>query len=60
MAATLLLADDSLLFREEIARVLVDHGFEVGQAADAEELLAMVEAAEPQVVITDIRMPPTN
>jgi len=60
-ATRVLLADDSILFREGIARVLSDHGFEVaGQAADAEELLAMVEAAEPQVVITDIRMPPTN
>jgi DNA-binding NarL/FixJ family response regulator/class 3 adenylate cyclase len=56
-----LLADDSVLFREGVARVLSDHGFEVvGQAGDADELLALVDATRPQVVVTDIRMPPTH
>lgn len=56
-----LLADDSVLFREGVARLLSDHGFEVvGQAGDADELLALVDAAQPQVVVTDIRMPPTH
>ncbi len=55
------LADDSVLFREGVARVLSDHGFEVaGQAGDAEELLALVDATEPEVVVTDIRMPPSH
>jgi DNA-binding NarL/FixJ family response regulator len=55
------LADDSVLFREGIARVLADNGFAVaGQAADADELDALVEQETPDVVVTDIRMPPTN
>ncbi|MCI0635189.1 MAG: response regulator [Actinobacteria bacterium] len=56
-----LIADDSVLFREGVARLLTDWGFEVvGQAADAEELLARLIDVEPDVVVTDIRMPPTN
>ena len=55
------LADDSVLFREGVARVLGDHGFAVvAQAADAEELALLVERELPDVVVTDIRMPPTN
>jgi DNA-binding NarL/FixJ family response regulator len=53
------IADDSLLFREGLARVLVDAGFEVvGQAVDAEELHRCVDSRLPDVVIVDIRMPP--
>jgi DNA-binding NarL/FixJ family response regulator len=60
-AVTVVLADDSVLFREGIARVLAENGFlVVGQAGDAEELHTAVEQAEPDVVVTDIRMPPTN
>jgi DNA-binding NarL/FixJ family response regulator len=57
----LVLGDDSLLFREGLARLLVDAGFDVvGQAADADALYALVEAARPDVAIVDIRMPPTH
>jgi DNA-binding NarL/FixJ family response regulator len=57
----LILADDSLLFREGLARLLADAGLEVlGQAADAEQLLALVDAELPDVVIVDIRMPPEH
>ncbi|HKE53316.1 MAG TPA: response regulator, partial [Actinomycetota bacterium] len=57
-------ADDAVLFREGLARVLSDGGFDiVGQAADAEELLAIVREAPssrtPQVAVIDIRMPPS-
>ncbi len=56
-----MLADDSVLFREGVARVLADNGFVVaGQAGDAGELHALVEREAPDVVVTDIRMPPTN
>jgi DNA-binding NarL/FixJ family response regulator len=56
-----LLADDSVLFREGVARVLRDGGLEVmGQAGDVPELLALVRAAPPDAVVVDIRMPPTH
>jgi DNA-binding NarL/FixJ family response regulator len=55
------LADDSVLLREGIARLLEDSGFEVvGRAGDAEELLRKVRAHQPDVAIVDIRMPPTH
>ena len=55
----LVLADDSILLREGVARLLVEAGFEVvGQAGDAEELLEQVKAHGPDVAIVDIRMPP--
>ena len=60
-ATTVLVADDSILFREGVVRVLQDRGFSViGQAGDAEELLEAVGRGAPDVVVTDIRMPPTN
>ena len=53
------LADDSILLREGVARLLAEAGFDVvGQAADAEELLEQVAAHQPDVAIVDIRMPP--
>jgi DNA-binding NarL/FixJ family response regulator len=55
------LADDSVLFREGLARVLADCGLDVvGQAADAEGLLEAVRRELPDVAVTDVRMPPTN
>jgi DNA-binding NarL/FixJ family response regulator len=55
------IADDSVLLREGVARLLGEAGFEVaGQAGDADELLAEVEAKRPDVAIVDIRMPPTH
>lgn len=57
----IVLADDSLLLREGLARLLREAGFEVaGQASTAEELLQQVEAIRPAVAIIDIRMPPTH
>ncbi len=55
------LADDSLLLREGLARLLDEAGFEVvGRASTGTELLVQVEAMQPDVVIVDIRMPPTH
>lgn len=57
---TVAIAEDSLLFREGIVRVLSDLGFTVaGQVADGTELLALLESTPVDVVIVDIRMPPT-
>ena len=57
----LVLADDSVLLREGIARLLVEAGFEVAaQAGTADELLAAVREHRPDVAIVDIRMPPTH
>jgi DNA-binding NarL/FixJ family response regulator len=54
-------ADDSVLLREGVARLLQDAGFNVvGQAGDAEELLLKVRSYSPDVAIVDIRMPPTH
>jgi DNA-binding NarL/FixJ family response regulator len=55
------LADDAVLLREGLARLLAEAGFEVvGLAGDGEELLELVESASPDVAIVDIRMPPTH
>jgi len=53
------IADDELLLREGIARLLEEAGIEVvGQAADAPELLRKVRGHRPDVAIVDVRMPP--
>jgi class 3 adenylate cyclase/CheY-like chemotaxis protein len=53
------LADDSMLLREGIARLLTESGFDVvGQSEDAEDLIRKVSETEPDVVVADIRMPP--
>jgi DNA-binding NarL/FixJ family response regulator len=55
------LADDAVILREGLARLLEEAGFEiVGLAADADQLLELVERTEPDVAIVDIRMPPTH
>jgi DNA-binding NarL/FixJ family response regulator len=55
------LADDSLLLREGVARLLEDAGLEVvAQAGDAEDLLRKVGAHKPDLAIVDVRMPPTH
>jgi DNA-binding NarL/FixJ family response regulator len=52
--------DDMVLVREGVVRILRDHGIEVAAAAgSAESLQALVETHDPDVVILDIRMPPT-
>jgi DNA-binding NarL/FixJ family response regulator len=54
-------ADDSVLLREGVVRLLEENGFEVvGQAGDAEDLIRKVRAHKPDVAVVDIRMPPTN
>jgi DNA-binding NarL/FixJ family response regulator len=53
-------ADDAVILREGLARLLVEAGFEVvGLASDADELYAIVERSRPDVAVVDIRMPPT-
>ncbi len=60
-AMRVVLADDSVLLREGMARLLEEAGFDViGQAGDAEELLLKVRSWKPDVAIVDIRMPPTQ
>ena len=55
------IADDSVLLREGIARLLVESGFEVvGQAGDADDLLRKVGAHKPDIAVVDVRMPPTH
>jgi serine/threonine-protein kinase PknK len=55
------LADDDVLLRAGLASLLEGAGFEVvGQADDGEQLLSVVRAMTPDLVVTDIRMPPTN
>jgi DNA-binding NarL/FixJ family response regulator/class 3 adenylate cyclase len=55
------LADDSILLREGIARLLEDAGFEiVAQSGTAEDLLRHVGMHKPDVALIDIRMPPTQ
>jgi DNA-binding NarL/FixJ family response regulator len=54
-----IVADDGVLFREGMARILAEIGFEVtGQAGDGASLVAMVTEDPPDVVVTDLRMPP--
>ena len=54
------LADDAVLIRDGIARVLAGAGIEVAaQVGSAAELLAVVEEMRPDVAVVDIRMPPT-
>lgn len=62
MATRVVLAEDNTLLREGIARLLERaHDIElVGTAADRAELEALIEAEAPDVVVTDIRMPPTG
>ena len=56
-----IVADDVMLMRAGIARLLADAGVDVvGEAADAVELLREVARSQPDVAIVDIRMPPTH
>jgi DNA-binding NarL/FixJ family response regulator len=55
------IAEDSVLLREGIVRLLEQSGFEVvGQAGDGEDLLRKVGAHKPDVAVIDVRMPPTH
>jgi DNA-binding NarL/FixJ family response regulator len=56
----IVLADDAILLREALAAALAAAGFEVvGQAADVPTLLAVVDRERPDVVVVDVRMPPS-
>jgi DNA-binding NarL/FixJ family response regulator/class 3 adenylate cyclase len=55
------IADDSVLLREGIARLLAECGFDVvGQSENADDLMLKVRSYTPDVAIVDIRMPPTQ
>jgi len=55
------IAEDTALFRQGLARLLTEAGVAVvGEAVDGEVLLALVEELAPDVAIVDIRMPPTH
>jgi DNA-binding NarL/FixJ family response regulator len=55
------IADDEVLLREGVARLLADHGYDVvGTAGNATELEQLVRAESPDVALVDIRMPPTH
>jgi DNA-binding NarL/FixJ family response regulator len=55
------LADDSVLLREGVARILEEAGFDVvGQAGNPDELMLKVRSYSPDVAVVDIRMPPTH
>lgn len=62
MAGTrVVVADDDVLLREGLASLLTRSGLEVvGQAGDGTELLELVRREHPDLVVTDIRMPPTH
>jgi serine/threonine-protein kinase PknK len=56
-----ILADDSVLVREGLARLLTEHQFDViAQVGDANELLARVAELRPDLAVIDIRMPPNR
>jgi DNA-binding NarL/FixJ family response regulator len=55
------LADDAVLLREGVARLLTEAGFDVvGQSSTADDLLLKVRSYSPDVAVTDIRMPPSQ
>jgi DNA-binding NarL/FixJ family response regulator len=54
------IAEDSVMLREGLARILGDEGFEVSTVGDPDELLDCIEAQLPDVAIVDVRMPPTH
>jgi serine/threonine-protein kinase PknK len=59
--ARVIIADDDVLLREGLASLLERSGFDVvGQAGDADGFLRLVGEHRPDLVIVDIRMPPTN
>ncbi len=54
------IAEDSVLLRAGLERLLADEGIEVvGAAGDGDELLAVIGTTEPDLAIVDVRMPPT-
>jgi DNA-binding NarL/FixJ family response regulator len=61
MPLTVVLAEDSVLLRVGMTHLLTDAGFDVVDAVpDGEQLLRSVAERQPDVVVTDVRMPPTH
>jgi DNA-binding NarL/FixJ family response regulator len=59
--ARVTVAEDSVLLREGLCRLLTEAGFEIVDAVgDGESLLRSVAAQQPDVVVADVRMPPTH
>jgi DNA-binding NarL/FixJ family response regulator len=57
----IVIAEDSVLLRDGLVRMLSDHGHEVvGSVDDAVGLVHLVEAESPDLVVLDVRMPPTH
>ncbi|MFJ6510704.1 response regulator [Streptomyces sp. NPDC091406] len=55
------IAEDSVLLRTGLAKLLVDEDIEVvGQAGNADELIALVADLDPDLCLVDVRMPPTH
>jgi DNA-binding NarL/FixJ family response regulator len=55
------IAEDSVLLREGVAKLLEEEGFDVlGRAGNADDLLLHVRSYKPDVAVVDVRMPPTN
>jgi DNA-binding NarL/FixJ family response regulator len=58
-ATRVVIADDAVLFREGLSRIIAESGFEViGQVGDATALIELVRASPPDLAIVDLRMPP--
>ena len=56
----IVIGEDSALFREGLSRLLTENGHEIaGTAADADGLVEVVRAVDPELTIIDVRMPPT-
>jgi DNA-binding NarL/FixJ family response regulator len=56
-----IVAEDSVLLREGVVRLLQEAGHEVvGQAGDPEDLMRKVRAHKPDIAVVDVRMPPTQ
>ena len=61
MSVRVLLAEDSAILRDGLARLLSDHGHEVvATVADGEGIVPAAEQSRPDVAVLDIRMPPTH
>jgi DNA-binding NarL/FixJ family response regulator len=57
----IVIAEDSVLLRDGLVRMLADHGHEVvGAVEDAAGLVQLIEAESPDLVVLDVRMPPTH
>jgi DNA-binding NarL/FixJ family response regulator len=57
----IVIAEDSVLLRDGLTRMLSDHGHDiVGSVEDAVGLVHLVEAEDPDLVVLDVRMPPTH